>query len=116
MFSLIEKNQHPQDENNIDPYARNQESEHLKVDFINQIHEIEKQIINIILEFVKLDNIESQHDNIVIKNLKDFGLDSLDITEIVMSIESEFDIHFSEKDYDKLSSIKDIAKFILEKK
>ncbi|MFO1130185.1 MAG: phosphopantetheine-binding protein [Rickettsiales bacterium] len=94
--------------NNIELKIENQENNH-----IVKLKIIEEKIINIVSEFIKIENININFNSIVIKNLKDFGLDSIDITEIIMSVEEEFDVHFTEQDYDKLSNIQDIAKFIL---
>ena len=43
----------------------------------------------------------------------DLGADSLDVVELVMAIENEFEIEISDEDYDKVSTVGDGRKFDL---
>ena len=44
--------------------------------------------------------------------LDDFGFDSLDKTEFVMKVESEFDVTVEDEDVDELKNIGDVVEFI----
>ena len=43
---------------------------------------------------------------------KDFGADSIEIVELIIAFEVEFDIEIPEKDAEKLNSLKDIYTYI----
>jgi acyl carrier protein len=45
---------------------------------------------------------------------EDLGADSLDIVELVMALEEEFDLEISDDDADKISSIGDAVAYIKE--
>ena len=45
----------------------------------------------------------------------DLGADSLDVVELVMAIENEFEIEISDEDYDKVSSVGDVVEYIRER-
>lgn len=42
----------------------------------------------------------------------DLGADSLDIVELIMTIESEFDIEISDEDAEKMVTVKDAIEYI----
>jgi acyl carrier protein len=42
----------------------------------------------------------------------DLGADSLDLVELIMSMEEEFDIEISDEDAEKLVTVQDAIKFI----
>ena len=42
----------------------------------------------------------------------DLGADSLDLVELIMTMEEEFDIDISDEDAEKLESVKDAINFI----
>ena len=42
----------------------------------------------------------------------DLGADSLDLVELIMSMEEEFDVEISDEDAEKLESVKDAIDFI----
>ena len=44
----------------------------------------------------------------------DLGADSLDVVELVMAIENEFEIEISDEDYDKVSTVGDVVEYIRE--
>lgn len=45
----------------------------------------------------------------------DLGADSLDVVELVMAIESEFEIEISDEDYDKVATVGDVVEYIRER-
>ncbi len=50
------------------------------------------------------------------KNLFEQGLDSLDLTTLLITIEEKFDLSFKSNAYDKLASINDIMNYIKKNK
>lgn len=46
----------------------------------------------------------------------DLGFDSLDIVDMVMSIEDEFEIELPDEDLEKINIVSDLVKFIEERK
>lgn len=47
--------------------------------------------------------------------IDDLGADSLDIVELVMAMEEEFDIEIPDEDAEKLKTVDDVFKYIQEK-
>lgn len=43
---------------------------------------------------------------------EDFKADSLDLVELVMAMESEFDVMFDDSDFDKIDTVKDVVEYI----
>lgn len=46
--------------------------------------------------------------------IDDLGADSLDIVELVMAIEKEFDIEIPDEDAEEISTVKDAVDYILD--
>ena len=44
--------------------------------------------------------------------MKDLGADSLDIVELVMALEEEFNIEISDEDAEKIRTVKDVVSYI----
>lgn len=53
------------------------------------------------LEKIIVDQLDVDAINLTDNLFNDLGADSLDLVEILMAIEEEFDIHFSDEDYNK---------------
>ena len=47
--------------------------------------------------------------------IDDLGADSLDIVELIMTMEEEFDIDIPDEDAEKMKRVKDVTKYINEK-
>ena len=47
--------------------------------------------------------------------LEDLGADSLDIVELVMTMEEKFDLEIPDEDAEKLKTVQDISNYIEEK-
>ena len=47
--------------------------------------------------------------------IDDLGADSLDIVELVMAIEEEFEIEIPDKDADQMSTVKDVVEYVADK-
>jgi len=43
---------------------------------------------------------------------EDLGADSLDVVELVMELEDEFDLEISDEDAEKITSVGDVVKYI----
>jgi acyl carrier protein len=43
---------------------------------------------------------------------EDLGADSLDVVELVMELEDEFDLEISDEDAEKISTVKDVVDYI----
>lgn len=43
---------------------------------------------------------------------EDLGADSLDVVELVMELEDEFDLEISDEDAEKISTVGDVVKYI----
>ena len=47
--------------------------------------------------------------------IEDLGADSLDIVELVMTMEEEFDLDIPDEDAEKIKTVGDVVKYIVEK-
>ena len=47
--------------------------------------------------------------------IKDLGADSLDVIEMIMNVESEFDIEISDEDAEKLETVQNVIDYVTEK-
>ena len=47
--------------------------------------------------------------------IDDLGADSLDIVELVMAMEEEFDLEIPDEDAEKLRTVSDVSKYLSEK-
>lgn len=56
--------------------------------------------------------VEVSEVNITASFTDDLGIDSLEIFEIVMSLEEEFEIEIPNEDIEDIKSVEDIAKYI----
>ena len=56
--------------------------------------------------------VEASEVNITASFTDDLGIDSLEIFEIVMSLEEEFEIEIPNEDIEDIKSVEDISKYI----
>ena len=70
---------------------------------------IEDKVRKIIAEKLSVDLEEVVPDASFVDDL---GADSLDLVELIMTMEEEFDIDISDEDAEKLESVKDAIDFI----
>lgn len=73
---------------------------------------VEEKVIEIISEQLGLDKDEIQLEASFIDDL---GADSLDIVEMIMTIEDDFDIEISDEDAEKIVSVQDAINYINDK-
>ena len=69
----------------------------------------EDQVKKIIAEKLSVDLVEVIPEASFVDDL---GADSLDLVELIMTMEEEFDIDISDEDAEKLESVKDAIDFI----
>lgn len=48
--------------------------------------------------------------------MEDMGVDSLDLVDLIMSVEEEFDIEIEESEIDTLTTVDSLAEYIYKKK
>ncbi|MEP3477855.1 MAG: acyl carrier protein [Fuerstiella sp.] len=73
---------------------------------------IEEQVINIVSEQLDSPKADINRENSFVDDLK---ADSLDIVELVMALEDEFDVKIPDEDYDKIKTVGDVIDYIEEK-
>ncbi|MDR1875004.1 MAG: acyl carrier protein [Synergistaceae bacterium] len=69
------------------------------------------------LKEIIVDRLDVEEDQIVPEAsfVEDLGADSLDIVELIMGIEEEFDIEIPDEDAEKLSSVGEAMNYTLSK-
>lgn len=78
-----------------------------------EIERVSEIILNYITDISSISINKFNKDMQKQRNLKDFGLDSLDHVELMMFIEQEFEIQISEEAFKNFTSIDNIAKYIV---
>ncbi len=73
---------------------------------------MEEQVIGIIAEHLQVPKEEITRESSFVDDLK---ADSLDIVELVMGFEDEFNIKIPDDDYDKIRTVGDAIDYIQEK-
>jgi len=70
---------------------------------------VEEKVKHIIVEQLGVDEDEVKPDASFVDDL---GADSLDVVELVMALEEEFEMEISDEDAEKLSSVKQAIEYI----
>lgn len=68
-----------------------------------------EKIKNIISEQLGIDADEISIDSSFVDDL---GADSLDIVELIMALETEFDLEIPDEDAEKISTVSDVVEYI----
>ena len=68
-----------------------------------------EKIVEIICEQMMLDKDQVQMDTAI---TDDLGADSLDLVEVLMSCEDEFDVEIPDEDAEKFKSVGDLVRYI----
>lgn len=68
-----------------------------------------EKVKSILMEQLDLDEHEITTDSVIVDDL---GADSLDIVDLVMSLEDEFDTEISDDAIENLRTVGDVVKFI----
>ena len=66
------------------------------------------------LRTIICDQLELDEDKITLETnlLDDLGADSLDVVDLVMSIEDEFEMEVPDEEIEKMKTVADVVKFI----
>ncbi len=70
---------------------------------------LEQQVRNIVAEQLGVDLAEVRPDASI---LDDLGADSLDVVEMVMSLEEAFDIEVPDEDVEEMRTVSDVERYI----
>lgn len=73
---------------------------------------VEEKVIGIVSDQLDTPKEDISQTSSFVDDLK---ADSLDIVELVMALEDEFDIKIPDEDYDKIKTVGDVIKYIEEK-
>jgi len=78
---------------------------------------MKKEEILVRLKEIIMDRLDVEEDQIVAEAsfVEDLGADSLDIVELIMGIEEEFDIEIPDEDAEKLTSVGEAMNYTLSK-
>jgi len=74
---------------------------------------VEEKVIAIVCEQLGVAKEEIKSDSKFVDDLK---ADSLDVVELVMEFEDEFEVTIPDDDYDKIKTVGDAVKYITDKK
>ncbi len=70
---------------------------------------VQEKVKSIIVEQLGVDPEKVKLES---KFIEDLGADSLDIVELVMAMEEEFDIEIPDEDAEKLKTVQDVTKYL----
>jgi acyl carrier protein len=70
---------------------------------------IEDRVKNIIVEQL---NVDAESVTAEASFVEDLGADSLDIVELVMTMEEEFDLEIPDEDAEKIKCVKDVVSYV----
>ncbi len=73
------------------------------------------KIAEIIIDELKLEDITKESFDPDLNLIDELGIDSMDLTTVVLVLQDEYDITIDEDDYPKLSTVGLIADYIVEK-
>jgi len=79
---------------------------------VPDIAQLEKEVKNIIVERLGVDDSQVIHDA---KYIKDLGADSLDLVELIMALEEKFDVDIPDEDAEKLTTVGESMEYLKEK-
>ena len=73
----------------------------------------EQEVVDIVVEQLGVDKNEVKKESLLVEDL---NADSLDLTELIMTLEERFGCEFPEEDAAKIKSVGDIINYITAKK
>ncbi len=71
--------------------------------------EIKQKVVDLIVEKLDVDREDVKPEAHIVDDL---GADSLDIVELVMALEDEFDIEIPDEDAEKIRTVQDVFDYI----
>ena len=75
--------------------------------------DIQKQVVDLIAKQL---NLKSEDVKTEYEFVKDLKADSLDVVELVMSLEEQFDIQIPDEEAEKMTTVQNIIDYIKKKK
>ena len=77
-----------------------------------QASDLELRIADIVISELKLEDVTAQTFDPELDLVDELGIDSMDLTTVVLVLQDEFNITIDEDDYPKLKNIRAIAEYI----
>jgi len=74
--------------------------------------DLERRVAEIIINELKLEDVTAENFNPELHLIEELGIDSMDLTTVVLVLQDEFGITINEEDYPKLSNVRLIAAYI----
>ncbi|KYH35893.1 acyl carrier protein [Clostridium tepidiprofundi DSM 19306] len=68
-----------------------------------------EKVKNVIIDQL---NVDEEEINLDSSFIDDLGADSLDVVELIMALEEEFDIEIPDEDAEKVSTVGDVVEYI----
>lgn len=73
------------------------------------------RVAQILIDELKLEDVTAEGFDVNLDLVDELGLDSMDLATVVLVLQDEFDVEIDEDDYPKLTSIRKISEYILDK-
>ena len=73
----------------------------------------EQEVIDIVVEQLGVDRNEVKKESLLVEDL---NADSLDLTELIMTLEERFNCDFPEEDATKIKTVSDIVTYLNDKR
>jgi len=77
---------------------------------------MQKRIAEIVIDELKLKDITPETFDPNLNLIEDLGIDSMELTTIVVILQDEFDVRIDEDDFGELTTLAKITSYIEEKK
>ncbi len=77
--------------------------------------DIEKRIAQILIDELKLEDATAADFDPQLDLVDELGIDSMDLTAVVLVLQDEFEISIDEEDYPKLKNVALIAAYVQER-
>ena len=84
--------------------------------FIKKVTRMKEKVAEIIINELKLKDVTPQTFDPNLDLIEDLGIDSMELTTIVVVLQDEFGVKFDEDDYSRLTSLARIVEYIENKK
>ena len=76
---------------------------------VDESMSVQEQVVEIIVEQLGIDKTDVTLDKSFVEDL---NADSLDLTELIMTLEEKFECEISEEEAEKLKTVGDVIKYI----
>lgn len=73
---------------------------------------MERRIVEILIEELKLENVTPDTFDVTTDLVKELGIDSMDLTTLVLVLQGEYKVKFDEDSYPTLTTVRAIAEQI----